>query len=207
MVQGCRDEVGLALEHVNLPGIKLEGQLKMTDAEPIKSRDSAEKTRSGSGVSRRSFLNILWAILGVLGLGEVVAVVIGFFHPRKSAEEADGISWIMEAGTVEKFPVNSVTAFVRGRFYLARLEDGGFVALSRKCTHLGCTVPWSAKEMKFVCPCHASSYNIRGEVVSAPAPRPLDLHPVIIENNIVKVDTNRVIKRRSFRAEQVVYPK
>lgn len=179
----------------------------MTEAKPTKSQNSAEKTQSGAGVSRRSFLNILWAILGVLGLGEVIAIAIGFFHPQEKAEETSDSAWIIEAGFVEKFPANSVTAFVRGRFYLARLEDGGFVALSRKCTHLGCTVPWSAKEMKFVCPCHASSYNIRGEVMSAPAPRPLDLHPVIIENNIVRVNTKKVIKRRSFRAEQVVYPK
>jgi cytochrome b6-f complex iron-sulfur subunit len=69
------------------------------------------------------------------------------------------------------------------------------------------SVPMVSKEMKFICPCHASVYDIRGEVVSAPAPRPLDLYHVFIENNIVKVDPNRVIKRGVFRPEQVVYPK
>jgi len=157
--------------------------------------------------SRRSFLNKLWIVLGVLALVELVALVIAFFHPRKEREKAGDSEGILETGSVDKFALNSVTAFVRGKFYLARLEDGGFLALSRKCTHLGCTVPWSSKEMKFVCPCHASVYDIRGEVVSAPAPRPLDLHHVFIENNIVKVDTNKVIKRGVFRAEQVVYPK
>jgi cytochrome b6-f complex iron-sulfur subunit len=158
-------------------------------------------------VSRRSFLNTFWIVLGALALGEVVALVLAFFQPRKAREKAGDSAGIVEAGPVDKFSLNSVTAFVRGKFYLARLEDGGFLALSRKCTHLGCTVPWSSKEMKFVCPCHASVYDIRGEVVTAPAPRPLDLHHVFIENNIVKVDTNKVIKRGVFRAEQVVYPK
>jgi Rieske Fe-S protein len=157
--------------------------------------------------SRRSFLNKLWIVFGGLAFVEVVALVIAFFQPRKTGSKEGDSAGITEAGAVDKFALNSVTAFVRGKFYLARLEDGGFVALSRKCTHLGCTVPWSAKEMKFVCPCHASVYDIRGEVVSAPAPRPLDLHRVFIENNIVRVDTNRVIKRGVFLPEQVVYPK
>jgi cytochrome b6-f complex iron-sulfur subunit len=157
--------------------------------------------------SRRSFLNRLWVILGGLALVEVAVLVIAFFQPRKTREKIGDSEGIVEAGAVDRFALNSVTAFVRGKFYLARLEDGGFLSLSRKCTHLGCTVPWSAKEMKFVCPCHASVYDIRGEVVSAPAPRPLDLHHVFIENNIVKIDTNKVIKRSVFRAEQVVYPK
>ena len=157
--------------------------------------------------SRRSFLNKIWIVLGGLALVEVVGLVFAFFQPRKTGEKAGESGGIIEAGAVDKFTLNSVTAFVRGKFYLARLDDGGFLALSRKCTHLGCTVPWSSKEMKFVCPCHASAYDIRGEVVSAPAPRPLDLHPVYIENNIVMVDINKVIKRSVFRPEQVVYTK
>jgi nitrite reductase/ring-hydroxylating ferredoxin subunit len=167
----------------------------------------SENNPSGLDSSRRSFLNKLWIVLGGLAFIEVVALVLAFFQPRKTGSKEGDSAGIIEAGAVDRFSVNSVTAFVRGKFYLARLEDGGFLALSRKCTHLGCTVPWSSKDMKFVCPCHASVYDIRGEVVSAPAPRPLDLHHVFIENNIVKVDTNRVIKRGVFRAEQVVYAK
>jgi len=157
--------------------------------------------------SRRSFLNKLWIVLGGFAVVEVVALVLAFFQPRKTGQKEGDSEGIIEAGAVDKFALNSVTAFVRGKFYLARLEDGGFLALSRKCTHLGCTVPWSSREMKFVCPCHASVYDIRGEVASAPAPRPLDLHPVFIENNVVKVDSNKVIKRSVFRPEQVVYVK
>ena len=179
----------------------------MTEIKKTRPFDLEKNSPPGREASRRSFLNTLWVILGGLAFVEVVFLVFGFFRPRKARGKACDSALIVEAGPVDKFSLNSVTAFVRGKFYLARLEDGGFLALSRKCTHLGCTVPWSSKEMKFVCPCHASVYDIRGEVVSAPAPRPLDLHPVFIENNVVKVDTNKVVKRGLFRAEQVVYPK
>jgi cytochrome b6-f complex iron-sulfur subunit len=178
----------------------------MTETKKTRRLDSEKNNPPVVEVSRRSFLNTLWVILGVLGFAEVVALVLAFFQRGKTQAKEGDAGGIVEAGAVDKFALNSVTAFVRGKFYLARLEDGGFLALSRKCTHLGCTVPWSSKELKFVCPCHASVYDILGEVVIAPAPRPLDLHHVFIENNVVKVDTNKVIKRSVFRAEQVVYP-
>lgn len=179
----------------------------MTVTKKTKPLDSEKNNPPAVDSSRRSFLNTLWIVLGALALGEVVALVLAFFQPRRTRSKDADSSGIVEAGSVEKFPLNSVTAFVRGKFYLARLEDGGFLALSRKCTHLGCTVPWSSKDMKFICPCHASVYDLRGEVVSAPAPRPLDLHHVFIENNIVKVDADKVVKRSVFRPDQVVYPK
>ena len=111
------------------------------------------------------------------------------------------------AGPIENFEPGTVSAFVRGKFYLARLEDGGFLAMSRSCTHLSCTVPWVSSENKFICPCHSSEFDIRGNVINPPAPRALDLHPVTIENNVLKVDTGKLTKRPEFAAGQVTYPK
>jgi cytochrome b6-f complex iron-sulfur subunit len=170
-------------------------------------RKQPETTQSEQITSRRSFLNKLWIGLGVVAFLEIIGVVIAFLLPRKRKAKAGEFGTIIDAGSAENFPIDSVTAFVRGKFYLARLEDGGFLALSRKCTHLGCTVPWVSKEKKFVCPCHSSAFDIRGEVISPPAPRALDIYHVFIENNIVKVDTGKQIKRTEFRAGQVIYTK
>jgi len=110
---------------------------------------------------------------------------------------------VQVAGPVERFEPGSVTAFREGEFYLARLRDGGFLALHRKCSHLGCTVPWIKDEQRFTCPCHASAFDIHGAVLDAPAPRALDLFAVRIENGIVKVDTSKLIRRSSFEPHQV----
>ena len=165
-----------------------------------KEKEKAEPTR-------RSFLNILWLILGGVALAEFVAVAFAFLRPRKLKVRGEDTDSIITAGAVERFTPNSVTAFVRGKFYLARLEDGGFLALSRTCTHLGCSVPWIEKEMKFACPCHGSTFDITGKVIDAPAPRALDIYPITIENKIIKVDTRKPIKRSSFSIDQVMYPK
>jgi len=59
------------------------------------------------------------------------------------------------------------------------------------------------KENRFVCPCHASAFDIKGDVISPPAPRALDLYAVMIENSVVKVDTGKPIQRRKFKESQV----
>ena len=154
--------------------------------------------------SRRAFLWKAWIGLVAVGLAEVVWVVLGFLRPRKPMDE--GEQSVVTAGPIDGFPPDSVTAFPQGRFYLARLEDGGFLAVSRECTHLGCTVPWIEEEHRFVCPCHSSAFDIRGEVINPPAPRALDLFEVRIENRIVKVNTANVERRSAFSSSQVTRP-
>ena len=169
-------------------------------------KKKSDKSNTEAEPSRRSFLNKLWIGLGLIALAEFVAVAVAFLRPGKSKVVPDGNDMITVGGPVDKFGRNSVTAFVRGRFYLVRLEDGGFLALSSKCTHLGCSLPWVEKQNKFVCPCHASAFDIAGNVISAPAPRALDTFKVFIENNVVKVDTALPVKRGEFSKEQVTYP-
>ncbi len=167
--------------------------------------NNPEEETGQSNLSRRDFLRKLWAALGLVAVIEFITVGVAFLRPRKPGIKEGVFGGIITAGPIDTFEVDSVTAYREGQFYLVRLQDGGFLAISRKCTHLGCTVPWIEKEKKFKCPCHASSFDIAGNVTSPPAPRALDLYRVKIENNIVKVDTSKPIKRQTFNKEQVVY--
>jgi cytochrome b6-f complex iron-sulfur subunit len=150
---------------------------------------------------RRRLLNWIWAGLLATLAAEIGWIVASFLRPRSSSGP-DGAA-IVVAGPVARFVPGTVTAFPGGKFYLARLDDGGFLALDRTCTHLGCSVPWDAEQRRFACPCHASSFDIRGVVLAPPAPRPLDLYLVRVENGIVKVDTSRRERRQTFLPSQV----
>jgi len=151
--------------------------------------------------TRRRFLWRAWLALAGVAVLEGIWIVFDFLRPRPRESTAGGT--IVVAGPVDQFEPGSVTAFPEGRFYLARLADGGFLALSRQCTHLGCTVPWEAEQGRFVCPCHASAFDQRGDVLSPPAPRALDLFPIRIENDVVKVDVGSPQRRSAFRPDQV----
>merc|ERR1711862_1079839 len=60
----------------------------------------------------------------------------------------------------------------------------GFAA-DAVCSHLGCVVPWSAANNKFICPCHGSQYDFQGMVIHGPAPLSLALvHTSTASGNI-----------------------
>jgi cytochrome b6-f complex iron-sulfur subunit len=153
---------------------------------------------------RRNFLSRITRVLGGVAMLQAGWVAVSALLPDKRRAPLSAGTGVQVAGPVDRFAPGSVTAFSDGKFFLARLEDGGFLAVHRKCTHLGCSVPWNADEQRFTCPCHASAFDIRGDIVSAPAPRPLDLFPVTIEDGVVSVDTSRPIRRQAFESNQVV---
>lgn len=155
-----------------------------------------------SDVSRRDFLQIAWAATGAITLVASGAVGLQFFAPKV----VDGaFGGVFNVGAVDEFPLGSVTPVTNGRFYVVRLQDGGFLALYQKCTHLGCAVPWEPESGQFVCPCHASAFEMDGNVINAPAPRPLDRFPVTITDGIVSVDTGNRIERDHASNNDIVY--
>jgi cytochrome b6-f complex iron-sulfur subunit len=169
----------------------------------IESKETAKKDQD---LPRRNFFRTAWLVLGAVVTLQFLWIGFDMLRPRKRRRRGTAAGTIYIAGPVERFEPGSVTAFPDGPFYLARLADGGFLALNRTCTHLGCTVPWIEEDQQFACPCHASVFDITGEVLSPPADRALDMYAVRIENGIVKVDLSGVIKRRGFETAQVTRP-
>lgn len=155
-------------------------------------------------VGRRAFLDRACAGLGLIAAGEL-AWVVGRYLAASPAEP-DAATGVVEAGPVDAFPPGTVAPFPQGRFYLVRLGSGGFLALSSRCTHLGCTVGLDSARGTFPCPCHGSTFDLRGEVNGPPARRPLDLHAVAIDGGVVRVDTRRALRRDAFDPAQAVSP-
>ncbi|MCG6880498.1 MAG: Rieske (2Fe-2S) protein [Deltaproteobacteria bacterium] len=163
-------------------------------------------TESLQQTDRRHFLNWIWAFFGAIAAAEFGWVGLSFLKSRKERNQPISTASIITAGPVERFKPKTVTAIPNGGFYLARLEEGSFLPLSRTCTHLGCTVPWVEEKKQFVCPCHGSTFSLTGEVITSPAPRPLDTFPARIENGIVKVDIASPRKRERFDPTQATRP-
>lgn len=71
---------------------------------------------------------------------------------------------------------------------VTRLNATTVVAVSRTCTHQGCTVLLpDAPEQTLDCPCHGSRFTVQGAVVNGPAERPLPSFPARIEGASVVI--------------------
>jgi Rieske Fe-S protein len=73
-------------------------------------------------------------------------------------------------------------------------KAGAYIALNRKCPHLGCTVPYNPTFTFpdplggdvtgwFRCPCHGSTYSDSGRRVFGPAPRSMDVFGLTIADD------------------------
>lgn len=160
------------------------------------------KSKKNASVSRKEFIGITWlfslfALFGQAGIG-----LFRFITPRI---EPGGFGGKVTAGRVEEFILGTVSRIQKGRFYISRLEDGGFLALWQRCPHLGCTVPWLETEERFHCPCHSSIFDPTGNLISGPAPRPMDLFPIEIVEGEVVVDTGSPIQRKELDDSVIVY--
>jgi cytochrome b6-f complex iron-sulfur subunit len=154
-------------------------------------------------VSRRDFLNITWGVAGALAITELSLVGLRFLSPRNVEGEFGGT---FNLGAPDQYPPGSVTPVEAGRFYLVRLEDGGLLAIYRRCTHLGCAVPFDQGSGQFVCPCHGSEFTADGNVLNPPAPRPLDLFALTInEAGEIIVDTGTTIQRDHPSPQHIFY--
>jgi Rieske Fe-S protein len=104
---------------------------------------------------------------GALGLG--TASCIGF-HFVSSVPSADGV--VVRKRDFESLRFALVEApDGRHPIYLYRLEQGGYSAVSTRCTHRGCAVEPVTDHL--VCPCHGSEYTNTGELLHGPAEHPL----------------------------------
>lgn len=152
---------------------------------------------------RRNFLQAGLKVLGALAAVEVGAAGLLFLQARSLDGSFGGV---ITVGAIDEFAPGSVIEFKEGNFYLICTEDAGFMAIYRRCPHLGCTVNWVPQKEKFFCPCHAASFDEFGNYENEMVSRAMDIFPVVFEDGMVKVDTSQVQSRQYHTPENIRYP-
>jgi cytochrome b6-f complex iron-sulfur subunit len=166
------------------------------------------RTRPSARLDRRRLLRL--AFLGALTLAgaELVGSVVPFMQVRKIVGLGVPVNVGPRSEVLASFSATSDAPilFRQGHFFLLH-APGAIVAAYRKCTHLGCAVPWSPSEDRFHCPCHQSQYDKHTAVVLyGPAPKPLQLFHINETDAGLVVDTNplNVIDRPNNRWDPAV---
>lgn len=125
-------------------------------------------------------------------MGLAIPLIGSLISPAFTRRQRD---WV-DVGSVDELPTGHPTQLD----HVTTIRDGWMEAKSRKavwavkqpqgdvkvfspiCTHLGCGYRWDDMENKFLCPCHGSAYDLNGQVLGGPAPRPLDVLPAKVES-------------------------
>ena len=143
-------------------------------------------------MDRREFLHTAIGGVGFLIGAALLVPAAGYFLSpawKKHIED-----WVL-LGETKKIPVGKPTKIE----FIQRRKDGWmtveekrtawvltrdgkeFTVFDPRCTHLGCPYRWDEAKEKFLCPCHAAVFDVDGQVISGPPPRPLDRYDVKVE--------------------------
>jgi menaquinol-cytochrome c reductase iron-sulfur subunit len=80
-------------------------------------------------------------------------------------------------------------------------KDGkNFTLYDPHCTHLRCPYYWNAQTKQFDCPCHGGIFDINGNVIGGPPPRPLDHWEFTIEGGEI-ITSGKVITAKELKQQ------
>jgi cytochrome b6-f complex iron-sulfur subunit len=131
----------------------------------------------GSPTTRRRFLDYLLGTSAVATLGAIVYPIIKFMTPPRVVE---AMETSVIAAKLSELPPNSGKIFKFGSKpgLIIRTASGDLKAFSAVCTHLDCIVQYRSDTKQIWCACHNGQYNLNGENIGGPPPRPLEEFPV-----------------------------
>jgi Rieske Fe-S protein len=144
------------------------------------------KKPSSPSLNRREFSTIMMTFLGtIMGVVTGLPLVGYIISPAVKSKKSD--DWI-SLGLLENYEqgVPTLFSFTRTKqngwerttnsygVYVLRENETKVKVLSNVCTHLSCRVTWSVGTKTFNCPCHDARFDIDGNVLYGPPPRPMD---------------------------------
>jgi len=129
---------------------------------------------------RRRFL--VWlsrAFLGLWGLG-AAAVAGGYLKAPERRERV--AERLVRVGLLDDLRIGEARLIRHGvtPFYVVRMDESRVQALSAVCTHVRCIVGYDRERRALVCPCHDGRFDLAGNVLSGPPPRPLPTYAVSV---------------------------
>jgi nitrite reductase/ring-hydroxylating ferredoxin subunit len=155
----------------------------MSEAPKETTQPSAPPSAGGpASPPRRDFLAWLsTAFLGLWGIGAATVVSSFLGSPEREKRIAENT---VRVGLLDDLAVGEARLVRHGTspFWIYRKDAEHVIALAAICTHMRCVLDFDRRERQMVCPCHDGRFDLDGNVISGPPPRPLASYPVAIRS-------------------------
>jgi cytochrome b6-f complex iron-sulfur subunit len=137
-------------------------------------------------LTRRRFLNYVFngGLLGLLGA--TLYPIARYIYPPIASKSS--VSRVL-AAKLGELTRNTAKIFRFGArpAILINTPAGKLKAFTAVCTHLDCTVQYDSDSSVIWCACHKGKFDLNGQVISGPPPRPLEAYQVNIQGDDVVV--------------------
>jgi Rieske Fe-S protein len=133
-------------------------------------------------IGRRRFLDLLFGG-GLAALaGAVLYPILHYLVPPKVKEVT---TTSVVAGKASALAANAgrIVPFGGKPALVLRTPDGELRAFTAVCTHLACTVQYRQDLQHIWCACHDGHYDLHGQVLAGPPPRPLEEFKIAVRGD------------------------
>jgi cytochrome b6-f complex iron-sulfur subunit len=137
--------------------------------------------------SRRRFINWWLGTTAGAFLASVLYPVTRYLIPPQIAEStAASVTLPVKVDEV-KPNTGQIFKFGSRPAILVRTAAGELKAFSAVCTHLNCTVQYRSELGHIWCACHNGHFDLNGQNIEGPPPRPLDAFVVNVRGTQIVV--------------------
>jgi cytochrome b6-f complex iron-sulfur subunit len=141
----------------------------------------------GPDPGRRGFVNWLLATSAGAFLVSVLYPVTRYLVPPQVAESSAASVTVPVKADDVKPNTGQIFKFGNKPAILVRTPAGELKAFSAVCTHLNCTVQFRPDLGHIWCACHNGHFDLNGQNIAGPPPRPLDAFVVNVRGAQVVV--------------------
>jgi cytochrome b6-f complex iron-sulfur subunit len=135
---------------------------------------------TSNGSTRRGFLEIILGGGVLATIGAIIYPIVRYIVPPAAGEaKLSQLKLPFARADIEADP-KKAKYFKYGRELgiIYQTEHGELKALTATCTHLDCTVQHRPDLGIIWCSCHNGRYDLNGNNISGPPPRPLERYVV-----------------------------
>jgi Rieske Fe-S protein len=152
-----------------------------------------------SNLGRRTLLKVLGAGSGALCAG-MAGCAGGLPTPADDQfVELPAVAQGKLTLALEKFPqlievgsaIVGVAQGMDGPVVITRESENTFSAMSALCTHMSCILKFNRLNATLDCPCHGSTFELDGSVITGPAVRPLARWTTEFDGTTIRVLLSR----------------
>lgn len=160
---------------------------------------AVEDNRQAQEMSRRKFLArfvegavaAVSAAMAVPLIGYFLSPVFAKAPSKQKVTIARASDIAVGTPTLVTFQETVQDGWVKGTekmgAWVVTTDGQNFTVFDPHCTHLGCLYAWNPGKRAFDCPCHASFFDINGNVIAGPAPRALEKLPSSVADGAIQV--------------------
>ena len=142
------------------------------------------------GTTRRRFIDWWLGTSAAAFLFSVLYPVARYLIPPPVAESAAATVTLPVKAPDVKPNSGQIFKFGNRPAILVRTPAGELKAFSAVCTHLNCTVQYRSDLGHIWCACHNGHFDLNGQNIAGPPPRPLDGFTVNVRGTQIVVSKN-----------------